>query len=408
MARFFSLCLALVLFLSSMAALVSAAQEPFLPPDEVGARQDEFERRRAEIERLKDKIGEQRYLRGEDEEKERAILAELEDIDRRLAERLTKLDELNTQIAGQEKMLAELDGQLAAARATKDEAMRHLMRRIRAFYPVGKVGLLGVTFSRENLPELLKFHEAFANLIRYDEHALADYRQKYEQVRAARESQLLEQSVLKDSLAKMKDERDAAEGIKQERELLLEQVRSQADLRQRAIKEMSEAAGRMTASLRADINKERDKADDFTRFKGHLPSPLPSSPAITRFGEETTNKMGVAKKSLGLVFAARDGATALAVAPGVVIFAGYLRGYGNTVIIYHGRDFFTVTSRLERLACAKGDTVKAGAVLGVAGATAMVVDEGLYFELRQGQQAIDPLPWFASGQISFATLPAPQ
>jgi len=407
MARFFSSCLALALLSLPLFTALSAAQDPFLPSDEVGARQDEFARRRQDIERLKEGIGEQQYLHGEDEEKAQAILARLEDIDRRLAEQQAKVNDLEQQIAKQEVVLRQLGTELATVGHDKDKAMRHLMRRIRAFYPVGKIGLLGVTFSRKNLPELLKFHEAFANLIRYDERALADYRKQYEQLRALHESQRLGQSVLKDFLTKAQDERAAVQGIKQEQEAVLAQVRTQADLRQRAIQEMDEAAGKMTASLQLDIRKERDKANDFTRFKGKLPPPMPA-PVFCRFGATTTNKMGISKKSLGLVFAARDGDTVRAVAAGVVTFSGYLRGYGNTVIIHHSQDFFTVTARLERLSCAQGDSVKAGSVIGAAGSTAMVVDEGVYFELREGKEAIDPLPWLDGGQISFATLPASQ
>jgi len=406
MLRFRTFCLALALFLSSDFPAF-AAPDPFLPSEEIGARQNEFEYRRIEIERLREGINQQQYLNEEEQEQEQAILVKLEDIDRRLAERTAKVNDLNKQIGEQEESLQKIGGELAVAGASKDQAMRHLMRRIHAFYPVGKVGLLGVTFSRENLPDILKFHEAFASLIRYDERALSDYRKKYEQLQATRESQHLEQLVLKDSLEKMQTELDAVASIKQEQELLLEQVRSQVGLRQRAIREMRNAASKMTASLRADISKEKEKANDFNRFKGYLSAPAPG-PVITRFGEETTNKMGITKQSQGLAFAAADGEAVRAVAAGTVVFSGYLRGYGNTVIISHGGDFFTVTSRLERLERGKGDLLKAGDTIGAAGATAMLVDEGLYFELRQGQTAIDPTPWFASGQISFATLPARQ
>ena len=405
MARFFLLCLALLYFSPPILAL--ASDDPFLPADEVGARQGEFERRRLNIQHLKESIDEQQYLRGEDENKARMILAKLEDIDHRLTERMAKIDDLGKQITGQEEVLRNLSAQLETVGHTKDKAMRHLMRRIRAFYPVGKVGLLGVTFSRENMPDLLKFHESFADLIRYDERALADYRKQYEQLRAARESQGLEQAVLQNFLTDMNKEKTAIEGIKQEQESLLEQVRTQVGLRQRVIKEMGDAAAKMTVSLQADIHRERDKADDFTRFKGKLTAPL-QGPVICRFGEETTNKMGITKKSLGLAFAAHDGETVRAVAPGVVLFSGYLLGYGNTVIILHGKDFSTVTARLERISRAKGDSVKTGDAIGTTGATAMLVDEGLYFELRRGQEPIDPTPWFNSGQISFATVPAPQ
>lgn len=97
-----------------------------------------------------------------------------------------------------------------------------------------------------------------------------------------------------------------------------------------------------------------------------------------------------------------DGVNIKAVNKGTVVFSGYLRGYGNTVIIHHGYQYYTVTSRIEKLLVDKGDIIKTEDVLGIMGDTATIFDEGLYFEIRHGKQSLNPLLWLDPNRISTA------
>ena len=54
-------------------------------------------------------------------------------------------------------------------------------------------------------------------------------------------------------------------------------------------------------------------------------------------------------------------------------FSGYIRGFGNTVIIHHGFEYYTVTSRIEKILVKKGQKVKQGQSIGVTGDTATLL-----------------------------------
>ena len=84
---------------------------------------------------------------------------------------------------------------------------------------------------------------------------------------------------------------------------------------------------------------------------------------------------------------------------GTVLFAASMRGYGKLAIIEHDRQYHTVTARLGEIAVREGDVVKQGQVIGGTGETTALFGRSLYFEIRSGAQAEDPLRWLQPGSL---------
>jgi septal ring factor EnvC (AmiA/AmiB activator) len=95
----------------------------------------------------------------------------------------------------------------------------------------------------------------------------------------------------------------------------------------------------------------------------------------------------------GLFIRAPEGEQVHAVAAGTIVFADWLRGFGNLLIIDHGDDFLSVYGNNESLLGAAGATITAGQVIAAAGNSGGNAESGLYFELRHRGQAFDPLKW---------------
>ena len=110
--------------------------------------------------------------------------------------------------------------------------------------------------------------------------------------------------------------------------------------------------------------------------------------------------MGVESVSTGITLEAPDGTKVKAIFDGTVHYAGYLRGYGNTIIINHGYQYYSVISRAETLLKEEGDTVMTGEDIAVMGETATLVEEGLYFEIRHDTATLDPLLWLDKNKLS--------
>jgi septal ring factor EnvC (AmiA/AmiB activator) len=127
----------------------------------------------------------------------------------------------------------------------------------------------------------------------------------------------------------------------------------------------------------------------FAALRGQLRLPVKGTIA-GRFGSPRAEG-GASWK--GVFIRAAEGAEVKAVAGGVVVFADWLRGFGNLLIIDHGDDFLSVYGNNESLLAAVGANVKSGESVATVGNSGGNPDSGLYFELRHRGQPFDPLKW---------------
>jgi murein DD-endopeptidase MepM/ murein hydrolase activator NlpD len=81
----------------------------------------------------------------------------------------------------------------------------------------------------------------------------------------------------------------------------------------------------------------------------------------------------------------------MAASDGRVTFAGVQRGYGNTVVIDHGKGVTTLYAHLHRILARRGAAVRQGHVIGQVGATGWATGPHLHYEFRIKDQARDPL-----------------
>jgi len=136
----------------------------------------------------------------------------------------------------------------------------------------------------------------------------------------------------------------------------------------------------------------------FASQRGKLLRPVQGT--ITgRFGTRRDDGQSTWK---GLFIRAAEGADVRAVAAGVVVFADWLRGYGNLIIIDHDDDFLSVYGNNQSLLADVGKKVGAGGTVatvgsGVGGGGGQP-ESGLYFELRHQGRAFDPLKWLSAPQ----------
>ena len=361
---------------------------------------------RGGISRLQEGIIEQEDKRAETQNTERNILAELEILDKKLSSQQEKLAGLEEKMHEQQAMIEQQENALKKVRGEKLRVEKHLQERMRAYYSMGNIGLLNVTFSTKSLPELLTFHDAFDVLIQYDQDVIRAYRQTIDQLVRMTRALDLEKSVLDDFISQTVQEKEALQKTTTAKKDLLSQVQTQERLHEQAIIEMHQASRDLAKSIVAVKPKSLVVEQKFLNAKGTLPPPV-TGLVITRFQQQQTNALGISSIANGIAIKVADGTTIKAVSAGDVNFSGYLRGFGNTVIIHHGSEYYTVTSRIEKILVKKGQKINQGQGIGITGDTATLFDEGLYFEIRQGSESVDPLPWLNTDKLTIVPEPSP-
>ena len=114
-----------------------------------------------------------------------------------------------------------------------------------------------------------------------------------------------------------------------------------------------------------------------------------------------TNRFGASRPEgsiqwKGLFIKSSSGQPVKAIAAGRVVYADWLRGFGNLLIIDHGNGYMSLYGYNETLLKQVGDELHGGDTIATVGNSGGNEDFGLYFELRYQSRPLDPMKWLAS------------
>jgi septal ring factor EnvC (AmiA/AmiB activator) len=153
----------------------------------------------------------------------------------------------------------------------------------------------------------------------------------------------------------------------------------------------AEQKKRATASLghNSRIPQAGQRDSIFEHLKGKLALPVVGE-LLNHFGSPRADT-GVPWK--GLFIKTPPGEAVKAIANGHVVFADWLRGFGNIIIIDHDGGYMSLYGNNESLYKHVGDMVKAGDTIAATGNSGGNPQSGLYFEIRYQSKPIDPLQW---------------
>ena len=182
-----------------------------------------------------------------------------------------------------------------------------------------------------------------------------------------------------------RDEKRLTALIGEIEKLLAEQARRRPRETARDSRPAKDGAAPATVDVPAD--------SDFARLRGRLVLPVRGE-VVARFGSPRPTEARVdAPTWKGVFIRAAAGAEVHAVAAGRVVFADWLRGFGNLLVIDHGEGFLSVYGNNESLLADVGARVGAGDPVATVGSSGGNAEAGLYFELRFKGRPIDPMRW---------------
>lgn len=357
---------------------------------------------RARIEALKSGLDEKEANRREARDA-------LRDSERAISDANRTLRNLEAEGRTAQAELARLAGRQKALEASLGRQQAALGRVLAARYAAGGVhgaDALKVALSGENpsdvarkLYYLAELSRATAQLLRELRAGLADAAQ----VRRAAEERRRRLDAIE---AQRRADRDKILAERRERRRVLDRVSVEirktrrqmqtllAD--ERRLARLVEEIGRVLKSRPGAGYARVEKvpefgslAGPFSGLRGKLRLPVRGE-LVGRFG--TPRNEGPAGQK-GVFIRAREGEAVRAVAAGQVVYADWMRGFGNLLIVDHGEAYLSIYANNESLLKQTGDPVAAGEAVATVGASGGNEQSGLYFELRHLGQAFDPMRW---------------
>jgi len=129
--------------------------------------------------------------------------------------------------------------------------------------------------------------------------------------------------------------------------------------------------------------------DPFSALRGKLRLPVRGE-LTRRFGAP---RGAAGTEAKGVFIRAPGGQPVRAIAKGQVVYADWMRGFGNLLIVDHGENYLSIYANNESLLKDLGDAVAPGEPIATTGSSGGNEETGLYFEMRHLGRAFDPLSW---------------
>jgi septal ring factor EnvC (AmiA/AmiB activator) len=327
---------------------------------------------------------------------------------------LGEIEAYDTQIAALDAQLATLEGTLAAAEADRTRllaeataAETQLAQRgsgeatlLRGLYRLRRYGLLRVLFGADDAVELRRRSHYLEAVMRAQEARGAEYAELARSRRAAAEAATTANAATAQLRDSLRVQRESLATERSRRESLVREIHQEPALMGRALTETARARREFEGSVMSRESTLPETASapstaDFRSARGRLPRPV-AGRLLRGFGPWVEPSTGARANNTGLDWVADPGTAFRAVFPGVVTRAGYVRGYGQMVMLQHG-SFTTLYAHANGLRVVVDQAVKAGDVLGTVGTTGLA-EEGapqLHFEVRYNGTPQDPSEWLA-------------
>ncbi|TES93490.1 MAG: hypothetical protein E3J87_02225 [Candidatus Cloacimonadota bacterium] len=273
-----------------------------------------------------------------------------------------------------------------------------LNRRIRAIYKKGKMHTMEILLTSKTFTDAIKRFEYLTIIAKQD-------KKVFNELVALKKELEEEKQFLKTNLDEIKKINVEAEketefliGKRKEKQGMLESVKKQRAKQEQLTKELRESA-RKIQSLIGRLEKERKEREEregeknyFEKVVGKVKWPAKGT-IISTFGKQVNPKYGTSVKNNGIDIKAPMGTPVHAVAKGNVVYNDRFLGYGNVILLEHGKGYYSLYAHLQDLKVNLKDIVEKDEVIATVGDTGSLEGPKLHFELRKNGKPIDPLPF---------------
>jgi septal ring factor EnvC (AmiA/AmiB activator) len=370
-------------------------------PDVQAAKRDSATTKESELKQVRERIESVRKAIQADAERRESLVGELKHADETIQSARVELADVHTRRVAAEQQLTQLEQERRDTQQRIDDERDALASELRLAYMNGRGEQFKLLLNQEDparLGRMLSYYGYFGRaraehigLINDQLAHLALLTERItEQTQRLRDIENDNERSVK-ALANARERRVGTlknvESKLKDRNEQLAKLQSDAKALERLIDELRAAMAR--AAEQARQNKSGTKPLPAPTGRGRWPWPV-SGEVLARFGQL---RAGGPLKWEGLMIGASQGSPVRAPAAGRVLFSDWLPGLGLLLVLDHGGGIMSLYGHNEQLYKKVGEQVNAGDVLSAVGDSGLEGRSGVYLEIRNGKQPVDPLNW---------------
>jgi len=362
---------------------------------------DKIERERKTLEQLKDKIEEKRKRAEEAEKKRESVLQGIQSLDERLIRHRQDHHEIIKKLRKKDREIEAITDQLSSMRAGIQERRNAILARLKVQYMEGRFGYVKALLASDSYGDFERRRQYLSAVSQKDYELLGSFKTdvaRMEQAERQRAEARAGMMSFKEGVErKLVDIR----ALQKEKKVYLTKITHEKDAYNKAVEELERSASRVDSILRELETRRKalamrpPTAPGLPRgTKGTLPWPADGQ-VISFFGRQKHPTFNTYVQRKGIEIKTMEGSFIHAVMPGTVVYADWLKGYGLVIILDHANGYFSLYAHASKILSKVGEQVAEGFPIGETGDTGMIGENTLYFELREGAEAVDPLHWLA-------------
>lgn len=371
-----------------------------LAPTAFAASKQEIIKKEKRLEDVRKQIREERKEVRAISEKETNVLGELETINKGLNEKRGDLNKVEVAMASLRARIGFANLNISRLVGELKSLSVRLKARLKAMYKMKRGETMEVLFSSESSRDLGRRHKYLTLIMDNDSALLAGYEKKLSELSLQRASLASLQAELSASRKDIEVKSSEAEALKKDRLSFLKGIKNEKDRKEKMIQELEEAALEMASLIEKLRSTEEKRVEPdvygtgFAGMKGRLRMPVKGT-VVSLYGKVKHPKYQTVTFNNGIMIEAPVGSPVESVGSGRVIYEGWLKGYGEVLILDHNGGFYTLYAHLSKVLKGKGEAISAGDEIALVGDTGPTASGGLYFEIRQKGVPRDPMAWLA-------------
>ena len=322
------------------------------------------------------------------------LLESLRTSDQKVASAASRIAEIQDGITSLEDRLDDQENRSLEITEKISSLSNSIALHIRIAYRLQRKHWLRLLLEQEDAERNdrhVRYHRYFANS---KNKSIEEFQLLLGEMRDVSKSILSDRNSLAEQKEQWTNEKAVYDQESESRKAQIAELNAEIAATQRDVDKLLEDRGRLE-SLLAEIERISGDTVNQSGLDGDVSEDVSKSwpiegEVLVGFGDP---RAGGRLKWQGVHIAAATGTDIVAVAPGKVVFADWLMGFGMMLILDHGDEVLTVYGYCDTLLARTGDYVEAGETIATVGQSGGQTTPGLYFEVRSNGTSTDPIKW---------------
>ncbi len=336
------------------------------------------------------------------QKKESGYLEALHKIEKLLqdTEKEMQTIEKDLELAQKEIKIAEDEFALEKDKLKKNtKVLENILREI---YKHHRVDFLVILFTSQSFSDFITRYRYVKNILSFDAQIINNIRQQIKKINDKKMSLENREEILSLLKKEVEKERENIQFSIESKKSIIDKIDSQKEAYLKSLKELEQSSLDIKNIIER-VYKEQKEASKKTPTKeslvvtlkpkkGILSLPIQGE-LISTYGRQKNTDFNTYTFNSGIDISAPLGEVVHASGSGEVIYAGWIKGYGQIIIIDHGGRVTTLYAHLSKILIAIGDKIKKDQIIGQVGDSGGVPSPRLHFEVRVEGKPTDPMDW---------------